>query len=426
MKFSFNKGADRHWNNSDDGPLLERMRGNTKRFGVLLWIMHYLAPLFTFIPISFLIKLTGFSHHFHELIIIPLTALFMGTGNRTASVSASIVGQAFTNPLASLFKYDAKRVVANQPEMAAFPCLHSVYQAAKCQVEASSDHAKVHLNRPVKRVFRYDDHVLIVDTAGRAARFDNVIFACSPEVALRILHQPSLVERLALGNVSFYDDVTVTHQDESYMRQLYDVDSARADQYFIYSYEESPEHIEMSFNLSNYQAQLKQLQGSRPALTPASSSSSSSSFSGGRPLLDVWQSIYLDHSLASRRWTLDRIQPKRIVAVKWWRQMAHRWQHFSLTVPLVHQLQSSRRRTLFAGSWMLVNMHEVAVLSGFAAAYQLGADYPFPWDKKALGSFYAILFLSHASIPREWRSMARTVWYTLLAVVVASGLWWWR
>ena len=105
--------------------------------------------------------------------------------------------------------------------------------------------------------------------------------------------------------------------------------------------------------------------------------------------------------------------------------MAHRWQHFSLTVPLVHQLHSRRRHTLYAGSWMLVNMHEVAVLSGLSAAYELGADYPFPQDKKATGSFYAFLLIAHGTVPRQWRATVRTIIYSLLTIILAIILYQW-
>ena len=40
---------------------------------------------------------------------------------------------------------------------------------------------------------------------------------------------------------------------------------------------------------------------------------------------------------------------------------------------------NGKHSTLYAGSWTLVNMHEMACVSGIAAAYRLGAEYV-PFD----------------------------------------------
>lgn len=45
----------------------------------------------------------------------------------------------------------------------------------------------------------------------------------------------------------------------------------------------------------------------------------------------------------------------------------------------------------------VLNMHELAVTSGFAAAYRLGADYPFKGDKDCERLFKLYLALSHGS-----------------------------
>ena len=43
----------------------------------------------------------------------------------------------------------------------------------------------------------------------------------------------------------------------------------------------------------------------------------------------------------------------------------------------------------------VLNMHELAVTSGFAAAYRLGADYPFKGDDDCERLFKLYLALSH-------------------------------
>lgn len=49
----------------------------------------------------------------------------------------------------------------------------------------------------------------------------------------------------------------------------------------------------------------------------------------------------------------------------------------------------------FAGAWTVLNMHELAMTSGFAAAYRLGARFPFSGDGECERLFKLYLGLSH-------------------------------
>jgi len=129
----------------------------------------------------------------------------------------------------------------------------------------------------------------------------------------------------------------------------------------------------MSFNLCQYQPQLAgcdKLQG------------------------NVFQTIFLDDNYTSI-WTINEIDPSQVLLRKWWRQFAHTWQHFALTVPWMRFIQG-RQRSWFCGSYTLVNTHEIAVISGLAAAHRLGATYPF-FERDALASkqFRTYMSLSH-------------------------------
>jgi hypothetical protein len=105
---------------------------------------------------------------------------------------------------------------------------------------------------------------------------------------------------------------------------------------------------------------------------------------------------------------------------KWWKQQSHRWQHLVGTVALmwaingtqhtryvlpsfsVHPCPSAHASLFsYAGGWTLVNMHESAVVSGFAAVYQLGASYPFAQDEEAARLFKLYLALAHMSRARK-------------------------
>ena len=124
----------------------------------------------------------------------------------------------------------------------------------------------------------------------------------------------------------------------------------------------------MSFNLSHYQPQLTH---SAP----------------------VYQTIFLDRS-SSVLWTVSGIDPKKILLEKWWRQFAHTWSHFAFVVPFVRFVQD-KHRTFYAGSWTLVNTHEIAIISGLAATHRLGAAYPFGADPLAADQFFTYLSVVH-------------------------------
>jgi len=56
-----------------------------------------------------------------------------------------------------------------------------------------------------------------------------------------------------------------------------------------------------------------------------------------------------------------------------------------------------RYSRLLADASTVLNMHELAITSGFAAAYRLGADFPHLGDETCLRLFRLYLRLSHAA-----------------------------
>lgn len=112
--------------------------------------------------------------------------------------------------------------------------------------------------------------------------FDEVIVCVDADNALKLFQTNSWHwERKVLGNVKYLWDISVTHSDLEYMRKHYRVEYAehlasekrRGDEefekqkefarkefkplYFIRSYEEDKEKVEMSFDLTNYQPQVR-------------------------------------------------------------------------------------------------------------------------------------------------------------------------
>lgn len=252
------------------------------------------------------------------------------------------------------------------PEMFAFPKLEDIYSKI-----IKSSGAIVKFGITVIDIKRTNQGVLVTDNNGETEKYDELVLACDAETSLKLLgREASFMERKVLGNVRYFNDVTVTHEDVAYMKKYYDVDETRNDQYFVRIDPQDPEKIDMSFNLSNYQTQLLEKKDRQ-----------------------IWQTIFLDDS-RRHLWSMEEIDKDTILLERWWRQMAHTWRHFAFTVPFVRFIQG-HRRTWFAGSYTLFNTHEMAVMSGFAAAVRLGAEYPFTDDKFATNQFDQYLKYSH-------------------------------
>jgi hypothetical protein len=213
----------------------------------------------------------------------------------------------------------------------------------------------------------------------------------SADTPKRLLSRTStLRERRILGSAKFSDDITITHTDSSYMKRhyenFYNPDRAvntlsQIDQttrndyakgnfkrmYYIKEYPKDPLKLEMCFDCSNYQSQF-------PRSVPFES--------------HLFQTIFLNRDRDSHLWSRDEIDGTKIIRQDWWHQLCHCWTHYVLLVPWMWLLQG-RRHTRYAAAWTLVNAHEVAVISGIAAAVDLGASYPedLERDKFALLSF---------------------------------------
>ncbi len=72
---------------------------------------------------------------------------------------------------------------------------------------------------PVKAVVRGDTSHSVALQDGPAGEFDQVIFACHSDDALRLLDRPTLAENAALGNLTYQDNEMILHRDISQMPQ---------------------------------------------------------------------------------------------------------------------------------------------------------------------------------------------------------------
>jgi hypothetical protein len=187
----------------------------------------------------------------------------------------------------------------------------------------------------------------------------------------------SILERRILGSCKWANDITVTHSDGEYIKKHYEVeynptqavsslsgisqqsriDFAEKDfkpMYLVKTQEEDRTKMDLCFDCSNYQGQFS------PTL-PYSQ--------------HVFQTIFLNNERDGHLWSIDEIDKDKIIRKDWWHQLCHSWTHYAFVVPWLWLIQG-RRGTRYAASWTLVNAHEVACISGIAAAVNLGADYP--------------------------------------------------
>ena len=236
------------------------------------------------------------------------------------------------------------------------------------------------------------------------------------DTAKRILStQASFREKKVLGSAKFADDITVTHCDHDYMKRHYEnffnaeqavtsmngVDqTARVEKakdsfkpmYMIRMYPQDLTKLEMCFDCTNYQSQF-------PEQVPFDR--------------HVFQTIFLNKQRDSHLWTIDEIDASKIIRKDWWHQLCHSYTHYLFVVPWMWLL-NGRRRTRYAASWTMVNAHEVAIISGIAAAVDLGARYPADLERD---SFALLSF-------RLYYLLAYGKWYRRKAAREGDGLDW--
>ncbi|EJF65173.1 FAD/NAD(P)-binding domain-containing protein [Dichomitus squalens LYAD-421 SS1] len=291
------------------------------------------------------------------------------------------------------------------------------------------------------------------------AAFDELILAIDADSALKLLgKEATWKEKRILGSVKYLYDVTITHNDLDYMDKYYEIrynpklnaplaseDDAQQRQemeeafdfasksfrplYYTMQYAQDRSKIEMSFDLTHYQPQFR---GEQPAGPIPSDDPANQQYNGGlpdhaqkardetarkageavrtgqdekgvsEPPLEkhVFQTIFLDKDGSQDLWTFNEIDKDKRICEKWWKQQSHRWQHYATVVPWMMFI-NGKQNTHYAGAWSVLNMHELAVTSGFAAAYRLGADYPFHGDEDCERLFRLYLGLSHGTRMRK-------------------------
>lgn len=430
LQVSFGNG-DHFWTNMFPTDLIDRHHSEIRKFNRVLKLVRYLEIFFLVVPIKTTLSLFRFSEDFKNYMILPTIALFLGTGNATPEVPTVIMERIFTDKhIGMWYPPDKDTLAGNEPAMNVFPDLGKFYSTMADKLTEQG--VQIRLKTKFQTVISRNTSGVEVelrdlgrDTSSRE-HFDELVLCMLPDHALSVLgKQASWKERNILGSAKFADDITVTHSDAAYIRKHYTNTYAEAQSrtslptkigdvsftdrhenakgghfqpmYYIKQCRGDPKKLEMCFDCTNYQSQFKHVKA-RDAKLIASGND--------RDALDghIFQTIFLNKNDRAL-WDIDEIDESKIIQKNWWHQLQHSWTHYVKVVPWFSFLHSKSTRTTYAGSWSLVNAHEVAVISGMAAAYKLGAGYPKELDQDSFArkSFRGYLMLAH----RSWYSRSR-------------------
>ena len=191
-------------------------------------------------------------------LVVCRPALFFGTGNCTKKVSSVLLARVFNDDRLRLYDYDPVRFMSEAPKMFSVSRFDEVYGKSETQVRRRG--GKITLGARVDKVERRSKRgvkVYFENANGEreVRECDRVIFACNTEQSKRCSTPfgTPMMERMIFRNIEYFDDVSVTHSDEAYMKRHYEVAEDVRDMYFIKSYEDDPSLCEMSFDLTAYQ-----------------------------------------------------------------------------------------------------------------------------------------------------------------------------
>ena len=202
---------------------------------------------------------------------------------------------------------------------------------------------RIYLNRPVRKVYQHRTGVVVEDEDGVRETFDDVVLACNANQSLMVLDQPSFLERYILSSVRYESELhnhTVVHSDSSVLPDS-EVEALTTRSNHIEQYGARPDNYEITYIMHNQQPWANR--SDKPCLV---------TYNPARPI---------DEGKIIRRW--------------WFQHVVHDVRHVVLLVNLFRFIQG-RRRTWHAGAHTLINSQETCLVTGLAAARQLGADYP--------------------------------------------------
>ena len=307
-------------------------------------VLNALNP-FNYVSMGMVLNLTGFSGDFRYKILKPMFVNFLMATN------------VFDMPAALFARYlEFFDIETATPMKTWDQGTRRIYENLSAGFVD-----RVHLNRPVRKVYRQRSHVVVEDEDGAKETFDEVVFACNANQTLMILDHPTMMERCILSSVRYESELhnhTVVHSDASVLPDN-EVNCLNTRSNHIEQYGTRPDNYEITYIMHNQQ--------------PWAGRSD-------KPCLVTYNPI-------------SKIDDEKIVGRWWFQHIVHDVRHVTLLVPLFRFIQG-RRRTWHCGAHTLINSQETCLVSGLAAATQLGADYPFgdPEARRWFNHFGSIMY----------------------------------
>ena len=219
---------------------------------------------------------------------------------------------------------------------------------------------KVYLNRPVRKVYREESSVVLEDDDGVRETFDEVVFACNADQTLRILDNPTSLERYILSSIRYEREIhhlAVVHSDSSVLPDS-EVRPLSTRSTHIEQYGARPDNYEITYIMHNQQPWAKR---------------------SDKPCLVTYNPV-------------SPIDERKILEKRSFQHIVHDVRHVAWLLHLFRFVQG-KRRTWHCGAHTLMNSQETCLVTGLAAARQLGADYPFddPAAKRWFNYYGSIL-----------------------------------
>lgn len=191
----------------------------------------------------------------------------------------------------------------------------------------------IRLQSPVKSVRRFTDHVEVELPDGRIEQFDQVVFACHSDQALKLLADASLAEQQILGGIAYQDNEVVLHTDHRIL-------PARRAAWASWNYlldNSSSQKATLSYNMN------------------------------------ILQGIDSKHTFVVSLNAADKIKPESVL--KTFRYAHPVYNHFTMVSQQRRAEINGQNRSYFCGAYWYNGFHEDGVRSAVDVAAMLGVTF---------------------------------------------------
>ncbi len=318
----------------------QRLLRRLRRFGALTRarskLLNSLNP-FNYVSMGTVLNLGGFSGDFRYKVLKPMFVNFLMATN------------VFDMPASLFSRYlEFFDIETATPMRTWDQGTRRIYEKL-----SAGFRDKIYLDRPVRKVYRRADGVVVEDEYGVTETFDEVILACNANQALMVLDRPTLMERYVLSSIRYESELhnhTVVHWDSSVLPDN-EARPLETRSNHVEQYGARPDNYEITYVMHNQQPWARR---------------------SDKPCLVTYNPV-------------SRIDERKVIERRWFQHVVHDVRHVAWLVPLFRFIQG-RRRTWHCGAHTLINSQETCFVTGLAAARQIGADYPFD-DAEARRTF---------------------------------------